>query len=79
MRNKLTRNKLALTKNSKRPAEVERALEYMGLMSRVAAQMERSLGHVLRVARGERHSKPVMDAILREIRRIEKSERSAAA
>ncbi len=52
------------------PVEVEQALEFVGIFSRVADKMGRSPHHVLETAKGRRQSKPVLDAIVAEVRRI---------
>jgi len=50
---------------------VRRALAYVGIFTRVAQEEKLSVGHVLGVARGRRTSKRVIDAIVREVQRIE--------
>lgn len=60
------------------PREVAIALKHIGLFSRIAARHEWALSHVLQVARGKRQSKPVIDAIVAEVRRIEEEQEDAA-
>lgn len=60
------------------PPELHRALAYVGLFTRVAKTEGLSVGHVTEVAKGRRTSKRVLDAIVREVRRIERSSERAA-
>jgi hypothetical protein len=58
--------------------ELFRALAYKGLFKRVASTEGLSISHVVQVAKGLRKSRRVVDAIIREVRRIERrSERAA--
>jgi len=58
--------------------EVARALEFTGIFTRIAKQEKVSCGHVVQVAKGNRTSKRVIDAIVREVRRIEQNTERAA-
>jgi hypothetical protein len=51
--------------------EAARAIAFAGLFTRVAVKIGRSPQHVLEVAKGRRQSKPVLDAIIAEVRRID--------
>jgi methyl coenzyme M reductase subunit C-like uncharacterized protein (methanogenesis marker protein 7) len=51
--------------------EVQRALAYVGLFSRVARKLKRSPSHVIEVAKGRRQSAIVISAIVDEVRQIE--------
>jgi hypothetical protein len=51
--------------------EVQRALAYVGLFSRVARKLKRSPSHVISVAKGRRQSAIVVRAIVDEVRQIE--------
>ena len=75
MRKTLTR-KDATTPTER--AVLRRALLHWGIFRRVAEQLEVSAAHVGQVARGKRQSRPVVDALIAEIRRIERESRSAA-
>jgi hypothetical protein len=50
----------------------------VGLFTRVAATEGLSVSHVVQVAKNERTSRRVLDAIVREVRRIERSSERAA-
>lgn len=52
--------------------QLSRALEYRGLLTRVARKLKLDRTHVSRVARGQRISAKVVDALLEEIERIER-------
>jgi transcriptional regulator with XRE-family HTH domain len=58
--------------NTKEPALARLSL-YRGIYSRVARQLGIDPSYVSRVARGERRSTKVEEALLREIKRIEKA------
>lgn len=77
MRNNLTRNKLSQKYNGRAP-EVSRAVAFTGLFTRVAESESLSVGHVVQVAKGHRKSRRVIEAIIREVRRIERAAGSAA-
>ena len=77
MRNNAPRNKSRLKDSSSIP-EVERALAHVGIFARVAEKEGLSRSHVLMVARGHRKSSRVIQAIVREVRRIERSAERAA-
>jgi hypothetical protein len=57
---------------------LRRALMHRGIFQRVARKLRKSHVHVGQVARGKRQSRPVVDALVAEIRRIERESRSAA-
>jgi hypothetical protein len=80
MRQKQTRQKRKSTPARKpsRPAELTKALEHVGLFSRVAKRGGWTLGHVLQVAKGKHQSQLVIDAIVAEVRRIEQDAEDAA-
>lgn len=59
--------------------EVARALAFTGIFSRVAVRIGRSSNHVLEVAKGRRQSKPVIDAIVEEVRQIDSKTRRGRA
>jgi DNA-binding MarR family transcriptional regulator len=63
--------KRARTKSITSP--LSRALEYRGLLTRVARQLDLDRTHVSRVARGQRTSSRVLRALLAEVQRIEKA------
>jgi hypothetical protein len=69
MRQKLARQK----GTTKRHTPLRRALLYRGIFTRVARRLGKSISHVRRVALGERTSRPVLDALMEEILRIEKA------
>lgn len=77
MGNKITRNKLSQKYNEQAP-EVSRAVAFTGLFTRVAESESLSVGHVVQVAKGRRKSRRVTEAIIREVRRIERSSGRAA-
>lgn len=77
MRKKRSRQKVAPSIPAI-PAEVRRALGYVGLFTRVASAEGLSLGHVVEVAKGRRISRRVVDAITREVRKIESGAEIAA-
>jgi hypothetical protein len=77
MSKNFSRQKTCL-KNSSSSPELLRALAYVGLFTRVADRESLSIGHVVQVAKGRRTSKRVIDAIVREVRRIEQSTERAA-
>lgn len=52
--------------------QLAKALEYRGLLTRVAKRLGTSQSHVSRVARGHRTSRKVLAALLAEIERIER-------
>ncbi len=52
--------------------QLSRALEYRGLLTRVARQLKLDRSHVSRVARGQRKSSKVFRALLVEVDRIER-------
>jgi len=60
------------TDNIKNP-KLNRLSLYRGIYSRIAKELEIDPSYVSRVARGERQSAKVEAALLKEIRRIEKS------
>ena len=51
--------------------EVKRAIAFTGIFARVARNIGRNPAHVLEVAKGRRQSKPVLAAIISEVRSIE--------
>jgi hypothetical protein len=59
--------------------ELLRAALHAGIFSRVARQVGADPSHVRRVALGERKSKKVTAALKRELRKIERQLRIAAA
>jgi hypothetical protein len=65
-------------KHSKEYPEIRRLLLSRGLFSRVAKDLNLSVSHVIRVAKGESQSKRVLDAIVLEARRIERQTERAA-
>jgi histidinol-phosphate/aromatic aminotransferase/cobyric acid decarboxylase-like protein len=52
--------------------ELSRALEYRGLITRVARQLAMDRTHVSRVAHGQRKSRKVLQALLAEVQRLER-------
>jgi hypothetical protein len=86
MRQNLTRNKSTRNKATSKPAgqaqgrppELVKALEHVGLFSRVAKRGGWSLGHVLQVAKGKHQSQLVINAVIAEVRRIERQSENAA-
>jgi hypothetical protein len=66
-------------RNKSTMPQLSRALQYRGLLTRVARKLDLHRAHVSRVARGQRKSRRVMDALLQEIERIEGAQRKAAA
>lgn len=72
VRKHISRMKQSSLDDNKLVPEVERALAYVGLFSRVANQIDRSPHHVLETAKGRRQSKAVIDAIVREVRGIDR-------
>jgi hypothetical protein len=69
----MARHKLAVQHNTATTEEkaLRRAYLYRGLCARVARDLELELSHVCRVARRERRSRRVEQALLREMKRIE--------
>ncbi len=57
--------------------ELQRALAHIGLFTRVAATEGLPISHVVQVAKGQRTSKRVIEAIVCEVRRIERSSERA--
>lgn len=62
-----------MTQDHTKNPKLNRLSLYRGIYSRVARQLGIDPSYVSRVARGERQSAKVRDALLKEIRRIEKS------
>jgi hypothetical protein len=60
------------------PPEIERALQFVGIFTRVANHVGVSTSHAVAVARGRRTSKKVVDAIVREVKRIDRRTERAA-
>ena len=58
--------------------ELKRSLEFVGLFTRVAASVGVTPSHAVQVAKGKRTSKRVTDAIIREVRRIDREAKRAA-
>jgi len=52
------------------PPEVITATAMVGVFERIARVMKKSPGHVRRVAHGERPSKAIIEAIVKEVRRV---------
>ena len=52
---------------------LRKAVLYQGLLSRVANELGRSRSHVFRVANGERRSRPIEQALIREMERIDRA------
>ena len=52
------------------PSELAIAAHMVGIFTRVAREMKKSPAHVLRVAKGQRVSKAVAEAIVKEVRRV---------
>jgi predicted transcriptional regulator len=52
--------------------QLAKALEYRGLLTRVANRLGLSHSHVSRVAHGHRNSRRILQALLAEIERIER-------
>ncbi len=73
----MVRKKISL-KNSKEAPEVARSLLFVGLFTRVAEELGLSVSHVNKVARSKAQSKRVTEAIIREVRRIERQTERAA-
>jgi hypothetical protein len=71
--------KMSSKENSKTPPEVARALEHIGLFTRVASNLGVTAAHVTRVARGVRESRRIIEAIRQEVIRIERNTGCAAA
>ena len=57
---------------TKSTTALAKALHYRGLLTRVANRLGITRQHVGRVARGERQSARVLDALIAEIERIER-------
>ena len=66
-------------KDTNTPAEVDRALASIGIFTRVAKSAGVTPGHALAVARGDRSSKRIVNAIVREVRRIDREAAQLAA
>jgi len=62
-----------MTSYPSKKMDLARVARYRGLYARVARQLGVDRSFVSRVARGERHSKKVEDALQKELRRIERS------
>jgi hypothetical protein len=77
MSKNLARQKTSPKYNGQAP-ELRRALAYVGLFTRVAERESLSVGHVVQVAKGRRTSKRVINAIVREVHRIEQRSEIAA-
>lgn len=77
MSENLARKKLS-PKYTRPAPEVARALAFLGLFTRVAQKECLSTGHVLQVAKGRRTSRRVIEALIREVRRIERESGRAA-
>ena len=60
-----------MKKRNTTAALLRKAVRYSGLFSRVAREIGRDKSHVRRVAIGERRSRLIEDALIREIQRIE--------
>ena len=73
----MARQKLSL-KDIKNAPELKRALESVGLFTRVAQKVGVTPGHALQVARGKRQSHRVLEAIILEVRRIDRDAERAA-
>ncbi len=73
----MARRKCSLKDTNQSP-EVARCLEYVGLFTRVAKAEGVSPSHALQVAKGHRKSKRVIDAIIREVRKIDRMNERAA-
>lgn len=58
---------------SKRPPEVRRALAFTGIFSRLALSEGVTVSHLLKVAKEERDSPHIVNAIVKEVRRIERT------
>jgi hypothetical protein len=61
-----------MTSYASRKLDLARVAYYRGLYSRVARKLGVDRSFVSRVARGERRSREVEDALHKELRRIEK-------
>jgi len=61
-----------VTGHSSKNRELARYVHYRGLYARVARQLGVDRSYVSRVARGERRSKQVQDALRKELKRIQK-------
>jgi len=59
---------------TKSTTSLQKALRYRGLLTRVANRLGLDRTHVGRVARGQRQSRRVLDALLAEVERIETKE-----
>jgi hypothetical protein len=64
--------------NTKTPPEARRAIEYVGLFTRVAQKVGVTPSHAVQVAKNKRTSKRVLEAIVTEVRRIERVSGRAA-
>jgi hypothetical protein len=60
-----------VTRNTNKNRELARYAQYRGLYARVARELKVDRSYVSRVARGERRSKRVGDALQRELKRIQ--------
>jgi hypothetical protein len=67
-----------ILKHIKEAPEIRRSLLFVGLFTRVANELGVTASHVNRVAKGQCTSKHVSDAIIREVRRIERRTERAA-
>jgi len=65
-----------MTSYANKKFDLARVARYRGLYARVARQLGVDRSFVSRVARGERRSKEVEEALQKELRRIEKLSRS---
>jgi hypothetical protein len=77
MRQNTTRQKTSSRETAPAP-ELIRALAYVGLFTRIAKRESLSVSHVVQAAKGKRISKKVIQAIIREVHRIEKESGRAA-
>jgi hypothetical protein len=66
-----------LGRSNRKPPELDIALNFIGIFTRIAKENGVSTSHALKVAKGDRASKHISDAIVREARRILRKEAAA--
>lgn len=73
----MARQKTSL-ESSKTPPEIARALEFVGLFTRVARAVGVTPSHAVQVAKGKRVSARVVQAVVKEVRKIDRQTERAA-
>ncbi len=66
-----------LGRSGGKPPEIDIALAFIGIFTRIAKENGVSTSHALKVAKGDRASKHISEAIIREARRILRKETAA--